>query len=281
MNHPRDDHDLPARQEEAVRRLLAESAGDEPMPAEVRARMDGLLTELGAERAAGAREVGAADAVTDADPPVTTLRSRRRRRLARGLLAAAAAVVVVGIGLQWADRPVDEVMGAITDSDPDRGDAAGSAAEESSRDTAVERAPEGLSDSSAPEAPDEPGADADAGTSSDRAERSALSEVEVRVVRGPLPVVRAGHLRADLVRVQRRSLPAAATADYDRTVLTAPRGFTCTEVHPGPGILVAVRYQRSPAVVAFREPVGSTQIADLIQCGTGDVLRSATIPAQG
>ena len=159
MNHPRDDHDLPARQEEAVRRLLAESAGDEPMPAEVGARMDGLLTELSAERAAGAREVGAADAATDADPPVTTLRSRRRRRLARGLLAAAAAVVVVGIGLQWADRPVDEVMGAVTESDPDRGDAAGSAAEESSRDTAVERAPEGLSDSSAPETPDEPGAD--------------------------------------------------------------------------------------------------------------------------
>lgn len=71
--------------EELVRRLLADARADEPMPADVVARLDGVLDDLATERR-----------------PVTSLRRRRdvrRRRWLTGL-AAAAAVAVGGITLQ-------------------------------------------------------------------------------------------------------------------------------------------------------------------------------------
>jgi hypothetical protein len=73
--------------EELVRRLLADARHDEPMPAEVVARLDGVLDDLATERR-----------------PVTPLRQRRdvrRRRWLTGLVAAAA-VVVGGITLRTA-----------------------------------------------------------------------------------------------------------------------------------------------------------------------------------
>lgn len=316
---PRGSRDLTPAQDDAVRRLLADAADDPAaarMPDDVRLRLESTLSDLSAERAAGRREVGADDAGADpaldpgSDPefepgaaPAVALRSRRRRRVARTLLAAAAAVVVVGIGLQWSDQPVDEVMGALSDSDPDRGDAGGSA--ESGADSGADSAadstagpqdtedPESSADSGASELQrdgsaardsdlgSDPGSDAATSPTEQLGRTGLLADAERRVVDGPVAVVRGARLRADLIRLQRRALPRTATVDYGRTVLTAPKGFTCTRVRPGRGILVAVRYQRSPAVVAFREPAGATQVAEVLQCGTGDVLRSASLPARG
>lgn len=77
--------DLTPEETEAVRALLAQARHDEPVPADVAARLDATLAELSAER----HEVRA---------PVVTLASRRRRMAANALVAAAA-VVVLGVGI--------------------------------------------------------------------------------------------------------------------------------------------------------------------------------------
>jgi hypothetical protein len=68
--------------EELVRRLLADARHDEPVPADVAARLDGVLADLSAEGTPA--------------PPVVPLRRSgggRRRRWATALVAAAAVVV--------------------------------------------------------------------------------------------------------------------------------------------------------------------------------------------
>ena len=79
------DSPLPPAEDERIRRLLSEARHTEPMPAEVAARLDGVLAGLNAER-------------EEQLAPVVELASRRRRTAA-SLLVAAAAVVVLGVGL--------------------------------------------------------------------------------------------------------------------------------------------------------------------------------------
>lgn len=74
-------------EQDAVRRLLAEARHDEPMPDDVRARLDHVLAGLTAER----HEVRSTE-------PVVDLAARRRRRRRTSLLAAAA-IVVAGVGI--------------------------------------------------------------------------------------------------------------------------------------------------------------------------------------
>jgi hypothetical protein len=91
-----------------------------------------------------------------------------------------------------------------------------------------------------------------------------------------LPVLHPGSLRADLLSL-RRSLRTAATA-YDSAVIRAPHGFTCARARFGKGQRVAVRYAGAPAVAVFRAPTASTQVAEVLQCGTAKVLGSVTLP---
>lgn len=79
--------DLTPAEEEQVRRLLADARHRAPVPEEVAARLDDVLTRLQAERAA-----------TDGPTTDELASRRRRRRLGAGLLAAAA-VVVAGVSL--------------------------------------------------------------------------------------------------------------------------------------------------------------------------------------
>ncbi len=82
--------------DDEVRRLLADARHDDPMPADVVARMDRVLAGLAGQ--AVAPEDGLS---SDADPSrehVVDLAARRRRRVV-GLLVAAAAVVAVGVGM--------------------------------------------------------------------------------------------------------------------------------------------------------------------------------------
>src|SRR4051812_49911056 len=80
--------------EELVRRLLADARHDEPMPADVAARLDGVLDDLRAE----------GDRAAAATPLRPRRGVRRRGRWAVGL-AAAAAVVVGGAAVR-ALRPI-------------------------------------------------------------------------------------------------------------------------------------------------------------------------------
>src|SRR4051812_14456517 len=79
---------------EEVRRLLAEARHTEPMPDDVVARMDQVISGL---RQTSAGSERSADYVpADPDATVVPLAAHRRRRAA-GLLVAAAAIVVGGV----------------------------------------------------------------------------------------------------------------------------------------------------------------------------------------
>ncbi|TWG92671.1 hypothetical protein L615_000700000780 [Nocardioides sp. J9] len=97
--------------------------------------------------------------------------------------------------------------------------------------------------------------------------------------RGALRQVRPDRLREDLVAIQHLALPTRAAADYSNAVLTAPADFMCEPADFGAGYLVGVTYDGGSAVVAFREPMGSNQVAEVLACGTGDVLHSTILPA--
>jgi hypothetical protein len=94
MTPDRDDPQLPAEDEERVRRALAASAASGPVPDDVAARLDEVLAGLVAERGPSAPGTGGAGS-----PDVKKLGERRRRRPPQLLVAAALlAVVAVGVG---------------------------------------------------------------------------------------------------------------------------------------------------------------------------------------
>lgn len=89
--------ELSDAEQEAVRRLLAAARHDEPMPADVVARLDGVLAELSAETGSpGTDEVVAIG--TDEVVAIGSAPSRRPRRWPAYLLSAAA-VVAIGFGV--------------------------------------------------------------------------------------------------------------------------------------------------------------------------------------
>lgn len=81
------------------------------------------------------------------------------------------------------------------------------------------------------------------------------------------------------------ALVGSATFDADVVALAgrapvatpADGAFDCAPAAWGPGALRPVRYDGAPAVVVLR-PGGTT--ADLVRCGTGDILRSAALPRE-
>lgn len=273
---PEHDPPLSPAQEAAVRRALAEAGGPEPMPHEVVDRLDTVISGLSAERAGSALPPGGvpenhpeAPAVVPLDPA-----ARRRRTRARIVLGAAAAVAVVAVGV------------GIANDDGAGGDSAATADQLSARDPARtdDDAPHATSDEAAKAASPTPDAGAlssqygEPGESGGGSlERSATPAPRRVATDEPLRTVRIDRLQDDLMALQRITLPHAATADYSGATLTAPKDFRCAEASYGPGYLVGVQYDDKPAVVAFRAPVGSTQEADVLSCGTGDVLRSTTL----
>ncbi|WP_028653774.1 hypothetical protein [Nocardioides halotolerans] len=116
--------ELTLEQEESVRRLLADARHDEPIPAEVAARLDTTLAGL-------TRDEPGSPGVA----PVLDLAARRRRRNAAGLLAGAAAVIVSGfVGGQLIDvgSSGDDAGTASTEADANR---AGSADDQAGGDS--------------------------------------------------------------------------------------------------------------------------------------------------
>ncbi|XBB66415.1 hypothetical protein ABFU82_20215 [Nocardioides sp. WV_118_6] len=270
---PEHDPPLSPAQEAAVRRALAEAGGPAPMPHEVVDRLDTVIAGLSAERTGSALPPGGvpenhpeAPAVVPLDPA-----ARRRRTRARIVLGAAAAVAVVAVGV------------GIANDDGAGGDSAATADQLSERDPARsdDDAPHATGDEAAKAASPTP----DAGELTSQynesgggsLERSATPAPRRVATDEPLRVVRIDRLQEDLMALQRTTLPHAATADYTGATLTAPADFRCAEASYGQGYLVGVLYDDKPAVVAFREPMGSTQEADVLSCGTGDVLRSTTL----
>lgn len=248
------DPELTAEQESAVRRLLAEARHDDGVPEAVAQRLDRVLAQL-------------RDEPTDETAPVVDLAARRRRRNAGRLLLAAAAIVVGGVG-------VGQFLGT---SGGDSGDSAtSSTAEDSSQRTEQldDDAAESLFDGeeAAPEA-----AQGEAGgtvENGDSALKSLDEELPVQLSRKSFEedVRTLANERQDALS------ELAASAEHQDLMLHV-RGFDCPAAAYGRGTLVPAYYGGQPTVLAFRPPLGSNQVAELLRCGTAEPLRSVDLEA--
>lgn len=272
---------LSPEQEARLRRLLARSRHDERVPDDVAEHLDGVLARL---------EAG--------DPELTGPRARkaevyalaaRRRRTAATMLAAAAAVAVVGVGL-------GQVVGSSAGEDSlmaESDTAAGADSAESADRSEGRASGEDLDATGGGETDDElDGAlDEELAAGAEMLSDGAVSELsaleDLVVLRGRLADVREERFTRAATRIQRLVIGGdAEVAPQDTTSLrrAAPRVQRawqgCAPADWGPGIPVAVLYERSPAVLVFRPATGDAQVADLVQCGTGEVLRSVTLPGR-
>jgi hypothetical protein len=233
-----DERDLTPEQEARVARLLAGARAEGPMPAEVAARLDKVLAGLEGESVAPERPAPAVD-----------LAARRRHRV-RTLLIAAAAVVVVGAG-------IGQLMGTSQD-DADSGGGGTAAQEAEGEDNSTLRR-EDQADGAGP--------------------AQAPTPEELESLGTPARITTASFPKA-VRRLQDRPGLRSTTAEgylSDRD-LSADADFRCAPTDFGPGKLIAVRYNGSPAVLVYQPPAGDTQVVNLVQCRSGDILRSATIP---
>lgn len=254
-----DEHDaeldhLTPDDEARIRALLSGARATDPIPQEVAVRLDDALVGLAAERSVDPVEPSPATGSEASIHPFA--RTRRHRVVA--LLGAAAAVAVVGLG-----------VGALLDHDSDS--ASDSAATGSSVERGEKAATEGEAlKSVAPES----------ASASDQVEADAPAWE--KVVPAPRAAgVRSRHLTHDLAAIQSDYLPSPGRARYGKTLIHQPQGFTCPTADWGRGVLVAATYDGDPAYVAFRRPMGSTQVVEVLQCGTAEVLRSTTLPTDG
>lgn len=243
-------------QETAVRRLLAEARVTEPLPADLAARLDGVLVGLGEER--------------EGSPPVqaghtAALASRRRR--ASILLVAAAAVVAIGVGIGQVVGDQSATEGSSSDAGAGT-DGGGNLLGEDRPNAAQDRAEA---------APDEPGS-LPPGSPSSPPLTTTVGRVradsftsDVRELRRALPVNAADAVRGEFVQPDADRLPSG--------FLFTERAFDCAPAPWGPGVLVPVYFEGSPGVLAYRPVTGEIQVVHLVQCGTGETLRSTTLQA--
>ena len=272
---------LSPEQEARLRRLLARSRHDERVPDDVAEHLDGVLARL---------EAG--------DPELTGPRARkaevyalaaRRRRTAATMHAAAAAVAVVGVGL-------GQVVGSSAGEDSLMAESDTAASDDSaeSADRSEGRASgEDLDATGGGEIDDQldEGLDEELAAGAEMLSDGAVSEFsaleDLVVLRGRLADVREERFTRAATRIQRLVIGGdAEVAPQNTTSLrrAAPRVQRawqgCAPADWGPGTPVAVLYERSPAVLVFRPATGDAQVADLVQCGTGEVLRSVTLPGR-
>ena len=260
-------HPAPSAEEEArLRRLIADARHESPVPADVAARLDEVLgrLEAGEDVPSGISGTG-----------VLELAAARRRRAA-SMLVAAAAVIAVGIGL---GQVVDlSGSGSGSDSSGTEGAVTAERDQERERSIAPDRGDtgEGGSSPGGAAANDElsPGA-----TMSREEPPRAVVVVDRRLAR-----VGDDSFSDDAAIVQRRAIrtgggPSARVARLRAAPRPVARRWQdCAPAEWGEGIPVAVLYDGEPAVLAFRAPAGDSQVVDLLQCGTGGVLRSTTLP---
>lgn len=250
-----DDHDQTDAAAAAVRRLLGEVRHDEPMPADVAARMDRVLADL-ATTPNGAGEPVAGPVVELAPDPrpdepmpstdatVTRLPVARRRRAA-ALLGAAAAIVVGGVVLAQnlpTGGTASQTAGGAASSEGDQYAAGGQSGK-------------------APVRPP---------TASDSAGQPSPGSVRATVRDGRV-VVRRPSFSADALAG--RALLGGQ--DTRRVVQPAAACFAPS----GGEQVVAALYDRAPAVLVYHRSDGSTQVVDLVLCGSSRPIRSVTLPA--
>ncbi|MCM0620969.1 hypothetical protein [Nocardioides bruguierae] len=243
--------------DDQVRALLAGVREDEGTPTEVASRLDDVLARL----EAGEDVPGPASPAS-----VVELAAVRRRRVVR-LLAGAAAVVVLGVGV---GNGIQYLSGGTSGNDSassaasslTQGDAADSSAGRTSEDDgggAAESGNDTFSDQSG----------------SDQSGRLQVPVKQVLSLDGTLQPVSEAAFADDARHLRSRLRAGEGTA-------AAGAGLgadwqACTPADWGRGRLLAVEYDGRAAVLAYRPSEGETQVVDVLQCGSGDVLRSATL----
>ncbi|GGO73810.1 hypothetical protein [Nocardioides deserti] len=280
MTRP-DTEPRPDPREEEVRRRLADARHVEPLPVDVATRLDRVLAQL---------------AEGEPLPSSVDELSVRRRRRAAGLLAAAAAVTVVGLGLGQvlpgagsdAGSNADEIAASVDREAAERSTSADDEAAADAGDAAGRTLTEdGGADGSLVDPGDAP-SEGDAAASApapEAAELNAFVTPPGRPVR-----VRSERFAADALRA--RDVVDGSRSGDRGTEDRGNRGrgdrggtkpdlafFECTPADWGAGVAVPVLYDDEPHVLVFRAPAGDSQVADLLQCGTGETLRSTTLPA--
>lgn len=237
--------------EAAVRRLLAQARHDEPIPPDVAARLDDSLAALSAERAAD----------PGPQPPPTDLGGRRRRRAA--VLLAAAAVLVVG-GFTVGHLLGGQTSGTTASSSPDSsiGGSVGSPGAASRV-----QGGRGLPDNETDAAPSD--------TGYSPADLDALTRL------GEIPTVSQDQVTRDVTALLTRLSADPGTGTSRRLSPAGARRLAerrdCRPARLGAGLALPVTYAGTPAVLVLRPRTGETRVADLLQCGTGTLLRSVTL----
>lgn len=264
--------ELSPADEARLRRLLARSRHDEQVPDDVAARLDDVLARLesGDEELAGPRAL---------NTQLRELAARRRRTVVTGLVAAAA-VVVVGIGL---GQVLDDGLGTTS------GDTAAVEAESLPEEAAADRS-EGRTDEdvaggeSGEAAAELDQLDEGAATFSYGMDGAAVADL--LVVRGRLADVPEERFSRAALRLQRQVQPrmlaraGRTTQPLNRAPARVRQAWQgCGPVTWDDGTALAVLYDGSPAVMVFRTPTGDVQVVEILQCGTGEQLRSVTLPA--
>ena len=265
------DPELTAEQEDRVRRLLADARHDEGVPDDVAARLDHVL--------AGLADGTAVDERADDGAGVTSLAAHRRRR-ASYLLVAAAAVVVTGFGVGQVTTGSD-VESAATSADDGAG---GSMATE-------ERAMGGTGEWRSLPAPAESVPTVDPDHFTRDVGRLSWPDTSVTLSSGAAPEAEAEHFSLrnqggnDASKGNRRGELSTHDGDVPtddkEDSLDLADGSAVATCGPGPygaGRLVTVLYKNRPAVLAYRKRSGDHQVVELLQCDTGTVLRSVTLP---
>ncbi|WP_168929691.1 hypothetical protein [Nocardioides sp. GY 10127] len=239
------------RRDEQVRALLADAGVDDGVPPEVAERLDAVLGQL--ERG---------EAVPGPPDPddVVRLADVRRRRVTR-VLAGAAAAVVLGVAAGNGIQALRDGAGSASTAASDSSAADREAGAGSRRSSQADAGASAL-DSSA--------ASVQGGAS---ARKSASSSV--LALDDALTVISSDAFADDALGARKRLRAgdgAEATSAHLGSLWQA-----CAPADWGEGRLLAVEYEGDAAVLAFRPSTGDTQVVDLLQCGSADVLRSATL----
>lgn len=246
--------------EDQVRRLLADARHTEPMPDDVAARLDRVLTGLAGERRDADRAARSAAVAAD-------LAAARRRRTARNLLVAAAAIVAIGFGM----NSVDLTVSGDDDGGASSADAGGDAADAPEAATSQR---EGVTTDEAPAAESPHLTDGDGAL----AEGGAYAASPVRLS--------SDRFGAQVRRLQSSTRELAlkdstsASTDGLFSLSRHPLRSGCSTRGWGEGLLVPVRYDDQLGAVVFRSASGESQVADLYLCGSDEPARSITLPVR-
>lgn len=267
------DHQPPPRDEAAVRRLLRRARHEEPLPPDVAARLEATLAGLAPSDvirdAEGAGEGAGEGTGHGADGRGVLSPAHRRRRRATALLVAAVSVVVVGIGLGQVLRPAGEDESAASTSVAD------GLARETPPDRAEGQPDGGLGEPVTPRTGDGAAQESGPEARSDRRARpDGVRGAALLALLDDPPRVSEARFTRDVRAVRRQERGARAT----RASAGPDATFTCETGDWGPGLPVAVRYEQAPAVLVLRPATRDTQVADLVECGSAEVLRSVTLP---